>query len=186
MLHPREKSLDSSSVVFKIFRIASNAEAEPHTPMNTVPIRAFCAFVVTAITFVVVPSGARAQLPAPGAAAAGKSIVGEWEGHVVEGDGSNAGQRHMNIFLTVTDKKITATGGPGQMMGEGTYKITGNHIDATGTSGKYQGHTYLGLISIEGGTLKWCSGNEGAKNRPGALRTNPKDGHFLMVLTRKK
>ena len=115
-----------------------------------------------------------------------KALLGEWEGHVVEGDGSNAAQRRMNITLTITDKKISASGGQGQPMGEGTYKVSGKHIDATGTSGKYQGHTYLGLLSQEGDTLKWCSGNEGAKGRPAALRTNPKYGHFLMVLTRKK
>ena len=71
-------------------------------------------------------------------------------------------------------------------MGEGTDKVSGKHIDALGTSGKHQGHTYLGLLSLEGEALKWCSGNEQAKGRPAALRTNPKDGHFLMVLTRKK
>ena len=118
---------------------------------------------------VAMPSGsARAQ------SAAGKALMGEWEGHVVEGDGSNAAQRRMNITLTITDKKISASGGQIQPMGDGTYKV------------KYQGHTYQGLFSIEGNTLKWCSGNESAKARPTALRTNPKDGHFLMVLTRKK
>jgi uncharacterized protein (TIGR03067 family) len=119
-------------------------------------------------------------------ATADKALLGEWEGHVVEGDGSNAGQRRMNIMITITPTKITATGGQNQMMGDGTYKVSGKHIDATGTSGKYQGHTYLGLFSVDGHTLKWCSGNEGAKTRPTALKTNPKDGHFLMVLTRKK
>jgi uncharacterized protein (TIGR03067 family) len=128
-----------------------------------------------------IPSG-----PARAQGAADKALIGEWEGHLTDGDGSNPGQRRMNITLTITDKTITATGGQSQPMGEGTYKVSGKHIDAKGTSGKYQGHTYLGLFSIEGNTLKWCSGNENAKDRPAALRTNPKDGHFLMVLTRKK
>ncbi len=119
--------------------------------------------------------------------AADKSIVGEWEGHIVEGDGSNAAQRRMNITVTITDKKISASGGQGQPMGEGTYKVSGRHIDATGTAGQqYTGKTYLGLFAIEGDTLKWCSCNERSKTRPAALRTDPKQGHFLMVLTRKK
>ena len=178
--------LDSPGGVPKIFLIASAPEAEPQTPMNTFLLRQLCPLSLAAIAFALLPAAAHAQPAAAGAPAAGKTIVGEWEGHVVEGDGSNAGQRRMNIFLTITDKKITANGGQNQPMGEGTYKITGNHIDATGTTGKYQGHTYLGLVALEGNTLKWCSGNEGAKSRPAALRTNPKDGHFLMVLTRKK
>lgn len=112
--------------------------------------------------------------------------MGEWEGQMMDGDGSNPGQRRMNISLTITDKKITATGGRGEMMGDGTYKVSGRHLDATGTSGQYQGKKYLGLFSIEGDTLKWCSGNDRAKARPAALKTNVKDGHFLMVLARKK
>lgn len=130
----------------------------------------------------VMPSGlAHAQTTA-----AAKAIVGEWEGQMMDGDGSNPGQRRMNISLTITDKKITATGGQSQMMGDGTYRISGRHLDATGTSGQYQGKKYLGLFSIEGDTLKWCSGNDRARARPTALKTNTKDGHFLMVLTRKK
>ena len=119
------------------------------------------------------------------ATAAEKTLVGKWEGHVVDGDGSDPKQRRMNITVIITNTKITASGGQGQPMGDGTYKMSGKHIDATGTSGKYQGHTYPGLLSIGGDTLKWCSGNERAKTRPTELRTNIKDGHFLMVLTRK-
>ena len=45
---------------------------------------------------------------------------------------------------------------------------------------------YQGIFAIEGDTLKWCSCNERSRTRPTALRTSTKDGHFLMVLTRKK
>ena len=131
----------------------------------------------------------RAFAQTPGATAANKKdYLGEWEGHVTDGDGSNPGQRRMNITLTITEKKIAA-GGQGNMMGDGTYKVAGSgakfrHIDAKGTSGQYQGKLYEGIFTVEGDTLKWCAGNPG-KGRPAALKTDTRAGHFLMVLTRK-
>jgi uncharacterized protein (TIGR03067 family) len=132
-----------------------------------------------------------AKTPAPGATAAGgsdkKDLLGQWEGFVSDGDGSNPSQRRMNITLNITADKITSSGAGN--IGEGTYRVSGGsgnlkHIDATGTAGQYSGKQYEGIFSIEGNTLKWCSGNPG-KGRPTALRTNPGTGHFLMVLTRK-
>lgn len=148
--------------------------------MKTNPVRSFGACFLLSLAVAGWPPFIHAQTTA------GKSLVGEWEGHVVEGDGSNQGQRRMNITLTITDKKITATGGQGQPMGDGTYRTSGRQIDATGTSRQYQGKTYPGIYSVEGDTLKWCSCNERSRTRPTALRTSTKDGHFLMVLTRKK
>ena len=96
--------------------------------------------------------------------------------------------RRMNITLNISGDKITS-GGAGNI-GEGTYRVSagsGNlkHIDATGTAGQYAGKQYEGVFTIDGNTLKWCSGNPG-KGRPTALRTNTAAGHFLMVLTRKQ
>ena len=112
-------SLDSAHGVALIFRVASTVEAEPHTPMNTNPLRAVCVFVFTCTCTFFSSAAVRAQ---GAAGAAEKALLGEWEGHVVEGDGSNQGQRRMNIFVTITDKKITANGGQNQPMGDGTYK----------------------------------------------------------------
>ena len=58
-------------------------------------------------------------------------------------------------------------------------------IDTRGTAGQYTGKEYEGIFSVEGDTLRWCSGNPG-KGRPATLKTNTGSGHFLMVLTRKK
>lgn len=136
-----------------------------------------------------------AQTPAPfpgwaskPAAADKKDYLGQWEGHLTDGDGSNPGQRRMNISLTITEKQIVSHG-QGNLMGEGTYKVSGSsaklrRIDATGTAGQYQGKEYEGIFTVEGDTLKWCAANPG-KGRPTALRTNTGAGHFLMVLKRK-
>ena len=135
------------------------------------------------------PGWANKTTPVAGSAATdNKDFLGQWEGFVTDGDGSNPGQRRMNISLTITADKITA-GGQGNMMGEGTYKVSGSggklrHIDAKGTSGQYAGKQYEGIFTVEGNTLKWCSGNP-EKGRPTALKTNTGAGHFLMVLTRK-
>ena len=147
-----------------------------------------CTLLFTSASF------AQTSAPFPGwatktAGADKKDYLGAWEGYLTDGDGSNPGQRRMNISLTITDNKI-ASGGQGNVMGEGTYKVSGGsgklrRIDATGTSGQYQGKSYEGIFTVEGNTLKWCSGNPG-KGRPTALRTNTGAGHFLMVLTRKQ
>jgi uncharacterized protein (TIGR03067 family) len=122
-----------------------------------------------------------------GAVTDNKDFLGEWEGFITEGDGSNPGQRRGNISLNVTKDYITSTGGGAA--GGGNYKITGGSgkfrkIDASGTDGQYRNKQYEGIFLIEGNTLKWCSGNPG-KGRPSELKTSMGAGHFLMVLTRK-
>ena len=58
-------------------------------------------------------------------------------------------------------------------------------IDATGTGGHYQGKVYPGIFTLEGNTLKWCSGEAGYP-RPKTLFTNFPGGQYLMILTRKQ
>ena len=132
--------------------------------------------------------GVGAATTATAAAGDNKDFLGVWEGALMNGDGSNPGQRQMNMNLTITPDKITSTGQG--TPGDGTYRISGTtgkfrHIDATGTSGQYNGKHYEGIFTIEGNTLKWCSGNPGSP-RPKELKTNMGAGCFLMVLTRKQ
>jgi uncharacterized protein (TIGR03067 family) len=123
----------------------------------------------------------------PAGAADNKDFLGEWEGFITDGDGSNPSQRRGNISLNVTKDYITSTGGGAA--GGGNYRITSGSgkfrkIDASGTDGQYRNKQYEGIFMIEGDTLKWCSGNPG-KGRPAELKTSIGAGHFLMVLTRK-
>ena len=117
-----------------------------------------------------------------------KSILGTWEGYMADPDGSP----HGPIKLEITADTITASNPRGgQVMGAGTYKISGTtnklkRIDAKGTSGQFQGKSYEGVFSIEGSTLKWCSANDNPRSRrPDDLKTNVQAGQFLMVLEKK-
>ncbi len=120
-----------------------------------------------------------------------KKLEGTWEGWVVEGDGSQASQRRQRINeLVIAADRITAKDGRNISMGQGTYKLGSaggvKTIDATGTMGPVQGKLYQGIYRVDGDTLRWCSGNDRARSRPTEFRTNPGNGHFLMILTRKK
>jgi uncharacterized protein (TIGR03067 family) len=143
------------------------------------------AFVILALVSLSVTS--QAQLGRASAEAdVKKEILGTWEGFMANDDGSPQGF----IKLEITEETITASNPRGgQIMGTGTYKISGvtnktRRIDARGTSGQYKGKDYEGIFSIDGKTLKWCSANDRSK-RPRDLKTDVRSGAFLMVLERK-
>ncbi len=50
-----------------------------------------------------------------------QDLLGHWEGYVMAGSGSNAGQRQTNITLTITPDKITCKDAGNT--GEGVYRI---------------------------------------------------------------
>ena len=130
-------------------------------------------------------------LAAPAFAQADNSLLGTWEGWLVDGDGSQKTQQRQRISeMVITAAQISTKDGRGSSMGTGGYKLGAagavRTIDATGTSGQPQGKNFLGIYQVNGDTLKWCSGNDKAKARPSELKTNVGNGHFLMVLTRKK
>jgi uncharacterized protein (TIGR03067 family) len=150
--------------------------------MKTTPILSVCFALTLAST------GLAETQTASSPTAAEKELVGQWEGFVSQGDGSNPRQRIATMNLTITPGRIDST--DKGTVGEGTFRITGNtgnvhNIDATGTSGRYAGKHYQGIFTFEGNTLKWCAGDPG-RGRPNAFRTNPSAGYFLMVLTRKQ
>jgi uncharacterized protein (TIGR03067 family) len=124
------------------------------------------------------------------AAAQDKSLVGTWEGWLVDGDGSQKSQQRQRISeMVITATQITCKDGGNRSMGAGNYRIGGNGavrtIDATGTAGQPSGKAFQGIYQVSGDTLKWCSGNDRARTRPTEFKTNVGNGHFLMVLTRK-
>jgi uncharacterized protein (TIGR03067 family) len=116
-----------------------------------------------------------------------KQLLGTWEGAVVTDE--RTGARRATIeSLTITMEEITATDGDGRDLGKGTY-VLGEEggfltIDATGIAGPAGGQTMLGIWKVEGGTLRWCSGNNG-HTRPEEFITRG-SGPYLMILTRKK
>ena len=116
-----------------------------------------------------------------------KELIGTWEGKMVDTDGGE----HGRIKLEIAADKITATNPQGErVMGAGTWQITGSgrlqNIDAKGTEGQFQNKRYEGIISLEGGTLKWCSANDNPNSkRPTELKTDPRKGQFLMILEKK-
>ncbi len=120
-----------------------------------------------------------------------KALIGTWEGWLVDGDGSQKSQQRQRISeMVITDAQITCKDGGGRSMGAGTYRVGGagalKTIDATGTAGQPQGKAFQGVYQVSGDSLKWCSGNDKARTRPTELKTNVGNGHFLMLLTRKK
>lgn len=118
-----------------------------------------------------------------GKADAKSGLIGTWEGYMADSDGS----KHGDIRLVITADKITASNPQGNReMGAGTYRISGRHIDATGTEGQFAGKKYEGIFDLDGKTLKWCSANDNPRSkRPDKLQTSPQAGQFLMVLEKQ-
>ena len=78
-------------------------------------------------------------------------------------------------------------GHDGESLGVGTYDVdpVKKTLDAHGIKDPVSGKTYLGIYSLEGDTLKWCS-NSGSNKRPKDLSVSPTGSHFLMILQRQK
>ena len=121
--------------------------------------------------------------------AAAPSLDGVWKGFVVEGKGEKADRGPVHLELTIKGDVITAKrfdGQDTQDMGGGTYKITPGKtviMDATETKPNGKGRTYLGILSLEGDTLKWCVATPN-NERPTEFES--KKPQFLLILKRQK
>jgi uncharacterized protein (TIGR03067 family) len=110
-----------------------------------------------------------------------QAILGTWSGGM-EGDPPGS------IVLTITPTKISGRDArTGKNLGDGTYEINpgARTIDTRGTEMPIQGRTYLGIYSLEGNTLRWCSQSRG-KKRPADLKHRPERDQFLMILEKQK
>ncbi len=110
-----------------------------------------------------------------------KDILGVWKGTL-------PGEHFGDIELTITETTIAGKNlTSGRTLGEGTYVIdpTKGTIDANGIAAPFKGKLFVGLYSLEGNTLKWCS-NGSLKKRPVDLVHRTDKDQFLMVLERQK
>lgn len=111
-----------------------------------------------------------------------KKLIGTWRG------GWPDAKQPMYEIVITSEKIVSKDLRSGKDMGEGTFKLDpkAKTFDATGTAGKdYKGKTFLGIYSLDGDTLKWCS-NNGTKDRPKDLVNKPGADHYLLVLNREK
>jgi len=132
-------------------------------------------------------------LPLPSLLAAeaddAKALAGVWKGWVVEGQGTEPRQRRMRIEMTIKGNTITCIEDGKKDLGAGTFTVKstreGKQLDATRTRGpdSRAGTTYLGIYTLENGTLKWCVGSPPGRTRPTEMRS--KTGQFLMILTKE-
>ena len=119
-----------------------------------------------------------------------KSLVGTWQGYVVEGKGENPNRGAVHLEIVITPDKMTSTDlqTPSKSFGEGTFRLDASAklktLDPIGTGGPEKGKAYLGIYILEGDTLKWCVANPG-KPRPQEFASKTGAGQFLMILKRQ-
>ncbi len=116
-------------------------------------------------------------------------IQGVWSGYVVEGRGERPDRGPVRLSeINIKADRITGKDG-NKDLGEGSYtgdvRTNPRQMDTTGLSGEQKGKTYLGIYSLDGDTLKWCTANPG-KPRPTEFISRPSAGQFLMVLKRQR
>jgi uncharacterized protein (TIGR03067 family) len=120
--------------------------------------------------------------PQPGQTLEERSrLVGTWRGKM-------AHESEPSLEIVITPEKISGRSlRGGEDLGEGTYEIDPERktLDAHGIKDPVSGKTYLGIYSLEGDTLKWCS-NSGSDQRPKDFSISPNGSHFVMVLQRQK
>jgi len=116
-------------------------------------------------------------------AAEKKKLEGSWVGGI-KYDGTDTFYIKIDE-LVIKDGNITAKDPPNKsrQFGTGTFTLNPSAspktLDATGTSGKYAGKTYLGIYKLDGDTLEWCVAPPG-KERPKEFFTQcPKQDNLI-------
>jgi len=110
-----------------------------------------------------------------------QKLVGKWRGGLAD-------ERQPTMELIITPTKIVGKDlKNGERLGEGRYNVVPAQriLDTHGIANPVRGQTYLGVYSLKGDTLKWCS-NNGGERRPTDLVHDPGRGQFLMILRRQK
>jgi len=117
-------------------------------------------------------------------------LRGVWRGWVVEGRGENPDRGHVHLELTVSADRMKAKDLGGKRgdpnLGEGTFRFTSTkeprYIDAVRTSMPGRGKKWLGIITCDGDTLKWCVA---PPNKPRPTEFESKRGQYLLILKRQ-
>jgi uncharacterized protein (TIGR03067 family) len=110
-----------------------------------------------------------------------RNIIGVWKGGM-------PGDPPGSIELVITPGKITGRNPrTGESLGEGIYQLdpVKKRIDAHKAEKFGRGRNYVGIYSLEGNTLKWCS-NSNSPKRPKDLVHRPETDQFLMILERQR
>jgi len=110
-----------------------------------------------------------------------KRLSGTWRGRL-----ANENEPTIELIITPTTIKGRSIKS-GESLGEGTYRLdpAKKTIDTHGIKDPVKGTDYLGIYSLEGNTLKWCSSN-GSHKRPRTLASARDGSSFLMILERQK
>jgi uncharacterized protein (TIGR03067 family) len=131
-------------------------------------------------------------LPAarPGAGVSIQDLQGVWTGaRFTEGRGENP-EQGVKLDFVVKDRTIRVVKASGAPVGDAVLSLAedGRSIDADGTSGGYRNKTYLGIVAIEGGTLRWCINGTAGKDRkrPDGFAADPGAAQYLIVATKRK
>jgi len=116
------------------------------------------------------------------------ALDGVWRGFTVEGKGERPDRGPVQLELTIKGDHITARrlDGNKEGLGEGDYRITPGQpatMDATEVRARGRARTYLGILSQEGDTLRWCVATP---NNPRPTEFETKRPNFLLVLRRQK
>lgn len=117
-----------------------------------------------------------------------RQMSGVWVGYAVEGKGVTPDKGPVKLELTIDETTIKGTeskGGATIDHGQGAYTLDLTQspvwLDASKTNERGRSESYLGILSVEGDTLKWCVTRQ--KTRPAQFET--RDRAFLLILKRK-